>query len=143
MTADDYDAVYALWRDTPNMGLNNMDDTREGIVRYLLRNPRTCFVAEKDAGNSVVGVILSGNDGRRGYIHHAAVRQSERRQGIGTALVEAALAALEREGICKVALVAFRKNEDGNAFWEKRGFGEREDLVYRDREIVELRKMYT
>ena len=65
MTADDYDGVYRLWLDTPGMGLNNLDDSREGIERYLRRNPGTCFVAQKEG--RIVGAIMSGHDGRRGF----------------------------------------------------------------------------
>ena len=141
MTHEDYEQVYALWLSTPNMGLNNLDDSREGIAKYLARNPGTCFVAEK--GNNIIGVILSGHDGRRGYIHHTAVAQSEQCQGIGAALVSAAMRALEEAGIHKVALVVFGNNEKGNAFWEKQGFTTRNDLVYRNKAIVDLIRVDT
>ena len=141
MVIEDYEQVYSLWLNTPNMGLNNIDDSKEGISKYLARNPNTSFVAEKD-GN-IIGVILSGHDGRRGYIHHAAVSESEQRNGVGTALGDAAMFALEREGISKVALVVFEKNEKGNAFWEKHGFIERGDLVYRNKAITELTRVDT
>ena len=72
MAINDYGMVYDLWLNTPNMGLNNLDDSKEGIGKYLERNPRTCFVAEKDS--KIFGVILSGHDGRRGYMHHTAVK---------------------------------------------------------------------
>lgn len=86
MTIQDYDGVYSLWLDAPGMGLNAADDSREGIAKYLIRNPNTCFIAENNG--EIIGVILSGNDGRRGFIHHTAVRVSERGQGIGRAIVE-------------------------------------------------------
>ena len=136
MSIDDYDKVYSLWVSTPNMGLNNIDDTRDGIARYLDRNPNTCFVAEGEGG--VIGVILSGHDGRRGFIYHTAVAGSEQRHGVGSALVDAAMSALEREGIAKVALVAMTKNDSGNAFWEEQEFITRPDLVYRNKAIVEM-----
>lgn len=141
MTIQDYPGVYQLWLDTPGMGLNTTDDSQEGIERYLRRNPTTCFVAEKDG--VIVGVILSGHDGRRGYIHHTAVRLSMREGGIGTALLEHALSALAAEGIHKVALVVFEKNQIGNAFWEKRGFSAREDLVYRNKALRSLKRIDT
>lgn len=141
MTITDYEQVYALWLNTPNMGLNNLDDSREGIAKYLARNPNTCFVAEADG--KVIGVILSGHDGRRGYIHHTAVAENEQRKGVGTALVDAAMDALRREGINKVALVVFGKNEKGNAFWEKHGFTLRPDLNYRNKAIAELTRIDT
>ncbi len=136
MTTADYPQVYALWRSTPGMGLNNLDDSAEGIARYLQRNPTTCFVAEESG--VLIGTILSGHDGRRAFIYHLAVAEPYRRQGIGKALVEAALAALRTEGIHKAALVVMASNAAGNAFWEQLGFTTRPDLVYRNRELDEL-----
>ena len=131
MTIYDYEQVYSLWQNTPNMGLNDIDDSHEGIAKYLDRNPRTSYVAEIDG--KIIGAIMSGHDGRRGYIHHTAVAQDKQKHGIGTALVNAAMDALSKEGIQKVALVCFYKNVQGNGFWEKRGFSARNDLVYRNK----------
>ena len=141
MTINDYERAYSLWLNTPGMGLNNLDDSKDGIAKYLARNPDTCFVAEKDA--AVIGVILSGHDGRRGFIYHLAVEPGKRRQGVGTALVETAMRALEREGINKAALLVMGENEKGNAFWESRGFLPRNDLVYRNKAIAELTRIDT
>jgi len=141
MTINDYSQVYSLWLNTPNMGLNNLDDSKEGIAKYLARNPNTCFVAEKDG--RVIGAILSGHDGRRGYIHHTAVEKSEQRHGVGAALLNAAMDALEREVINKAALVVFGDNKNGNAFWEKQGFAARADLVYRNKAIADLTRIDT
>lgn len=141
MTTDDYGAVYALWLSCKGMGLNNIDDSEAGIEKFLRRNPDTCFVAEENS--AIVGVILAGNDGRRGYIHHTAVNPEYRGRGIGSALVEYALKALKQCGISKVALVAFARNEIGNAFWERMGFTLREDLVYRNKSLTELTRIDT
>ena len=141
MTMDDYDAVYDLWLHTPGMGLNTADDSREGVERYLRRNPTACFVAVGES--RIVGVIMAGHDGRRGYIYHTAVLPSCQGQGIGERLVDCAVAALEKEGIMKAALVAFRKNESGNGFWEHIGFTEREDLVYRNKTIRAMQRIDT
>ena len=141
MTIADYGRVYALWMTCRNMGFNNLDDSREGIEKYLKRNPDTCFVALE--GDTLAGVILCGHDGRRGFIHHMAVAEGYRDNGIGTALVDAALSALRAEGIHKVALVAFRYNEAGNAFWEKMGFTVREDLNYRNRALSQMKRIDT
>ena len=141
MEIGDYDAVYDMWIHTPGMGLNTTDDSRGGVEKFLRRNPHTCFVAEAD--RSIAGVILSGHDGRRGYIYHTAVRPEYRRQGIARALVEHAMQALEKEGIQKTALVVFARNEAGNAFWEKLGFTGRDDLVYRNKNIHPLTRLDT
>ena len=141
MSINDYNSVYQLWLNTPGMGLNTADDSIDGIKKYLIRNPQTCFVAEKD--NEIIGVILSGHDGRRGYIYHMAVKNSERKQGIGRKLLDYAMNALKTEGITKVALVVFEQNENGNAFWESCGFSTRDDLVYRNKNIIELENINT
>ncbi|ODR33446.1 GNAT family N-acetyltransferase [Eisenbergiella tayi] len=141
MKPEDYEEIRDLWLNTPGMGLNESDDSKEGITAYLKRNPNTCFVARK--GARIVGAILSGHDGRRGFIHHTAVAVSERKQGIGSALVDAALKSLKQEGIKKVALVVFRKNETGDAFWEKQGFSVREDLNYRNKALANLVRIDT
>ena len=141
MTIKDYDGVYDLWINTPGMGLNSTDDSREGIDKYLKRNPTSSFVAEDDG--KIIGVIMSGHDGRRGYIHHTAVLPGYRNQGIAKKLVDSAMNALDIEGVNKVALVAFERNEIGNGFWENIGFVVRDDLVYRNKNIHELKRIDT
>ena len=138
MIIEDYDNVYRLWTLTKGMGLNNLDDTKTGINIFLQRNPNTCFVATFH--NEIIGTIISGHDGRRGYIYHTAVSEKFRKKGIGQKLVASSLSALKTEGINKVALVVFSKNKLGNLFWEKIGFRKREDLIYRDKTINEMKK---
>lgn len=141
MTMQDYSGVYALWLSCSGMGLNNLDDSEEGIGRFLQRNPETCLVAEE--GGSILGVILAGSDGRRAMIYHTAVSPACRGQGIGRSLVEAVLLELKKLGIHKAALVVFSRNEAGNAFWEKLGFSVREDLTYRNRSLSEMVRIDT
>lgn len=141
MIPADYAGVYALWLSCPGMGLNNLDDSEDGIRRYLERNPDTCYVAEEDG--RLTGAILAGHDGRRGYIYHTAVAPDRQRQGTGRKLAEAALNALRTVGITKVALVAFERNETGNAFWEHMGFTARTDLTYRNRALTEIQRFDT
>ena len=141
MTMDDYEKVYALWISCAGMGLNNIDDSKEGIEKFLKRNPDTCFVAEIE--NAVVGAIITGNDGRRGYVYHTAVHPKYRKQGIAKKLVDAAMAALQQIGITKVALVVFGRNKAGNDFWEKMNFTARNDLVYRNKSLREMVRIDT
>ena len=141
MVLSDYDLVHSLWMSCAGMGLNNLDDSKAGIERFLKRNPHTCFVAENES--DIVGVIMAGNDGRRGYIYHTAVKSKYRKQGIATALVEHTMMALKSLGINKVALVVFDRNESGNLFWEKIGFTAREDLIYRNKTIAEMIRIDT
>ena len=130
LTQEDYNDAMNLWENCQGMGLNDLDDSPKGFARFLQRNPESCFAAVDDG--LLVGCILSGHDGRRGHIYHAAVLGNYRRRGIGTRLVDAAVDALRGLGITKVALVAFKRNEEGNRFWEKMGFSVRNDLVYRN-----------
>ena len=141
MTIDDYEEVYALWMSCEGMGLNNLDDSKEGIEKFLKRNPDTCFVA--DVENVIVGVILVGNDGRRGYIYHTAVKPQYRKQGIAKNLVDTALIALQKIGINKAALVVFDRNEVGNDFWGKMGFTVRNDIIYRNKPLSEIVRIDT
>lgn len=141
MVLTDYEDVYVLWTSCTGMGLNDLDDSKGGIDRFLKRNPDTCFVAVE--GHTIVGVILVGNDGRRGYIYHTAVHPTHRQRGIGSKLVDAAITALKANGIHKVALVIFKRNETGSAFWEKMGFTTREDLIYRNKALVEMIRIDT
>ena len=141
MDINDYHEVYTLWLHTPGMGLNTIDDSKQGIEKYLKRNPTTCFVAVDY--NKIIGVILSGHDGRRGFIHHTTVDPTYRRKGIGRSLVEHAMKALDDEGINKVSLVVFSKNETGNGFWDRIGFTCREDLTYRNKNIHILERIDT
>ena len=141
MTISDYDGVYHLWLNTPGMGLNATDDSKEGIKKFLKRNPTTNFVAE--CNNEIVGVIMAGHDGRRGYIYHTAILPSYRNKGLAKQLVDCAISALDKEGINKAALVAFKKNDIGNGFWEHIGFIERDDLVYRNKNIHALERIDT
>jgi len=139
MLFSDYEKVYDLWINTPGMGLNSIDDSEAGIEKYLRRNPNTCFVAEDD--RSIIGVILSGHDGRRGLIYHMAVKVSERAQGIGNTLLEHAIAALKNEGIAKIYIMVFKNNITGNTFWEKRGFIIPGETLYRAKEIIPVERM--
>ena len=141
MNIQDYDQVYALWMSCKNMGFNNLDDSREGIAKLLRRNPHTSFVAMD--GDALAGVILAGQDGRRGYIYHMCVAEPYRRQGLGAELVRRCLSALTAEGINKVALLVFNRNEAGNAFWEAQGFTVRNDIAYRNKALTELVRIDT
>ncbi len=126
MTIDDYDELFAMWKNTPNMGLRSLDDSKEGISCFLRRNPNTNFVAYEDG--KIVGAILSGHDGRRGYIYHTVVLPEYRKQGIASNLVDAAVKALQEESITRVCLNVMETNEQGKKFWISKGW-ERKDFL--------------
>lgn len=132
----DYDLIFALWNSTEQSkrALNPVDDSREGIERYLKRNPTTCFLAYDDNDDGkIAGVILTGHDGRRAIIHHMCVHPDYRRQGIASALVQKAEDALMKEGITKIFGLVFKDNDAANAFWENQGYSLRTNLNYRNK----------
>ncbi len=130
MTIEDYEGVYALWKKIKGFGIRSIDDSKEGVARFLKRNPTTSVVAEKDG--RIVGSILCGHDGRRGCLYHVCVDEDYRRHGIGKRMVVFAMKALKEEKINKVSLIAFTENDIGNAFWNTIGWTERLDLNYYD-----------
>lgn len=137
MTFEDYSALFALWNSVPgfNRGLRSLDDSEAGIQKFLKRNPMTCFVAE--TAGEIIGGILAGHVGRRGYIYHAIVLPEHQGTGIGKQLVDAACEALRAEGINRAGMLVFAGNQQGNAFWESQGWQSRPDLVYRNKSLNE------
>ena len=130
MTIEDYEEVHALWMTIKGFAIRSIDDSREGVERFLKRNPHTSVVAIED--NKVVGAILCGHDGRRGCMYHVCVHRDYRRRRIGTEMVVFAMEALRKEQISKISLIAFTKNDIGNTFWKTIGWTKREDLNYYD-----------
>lgn len=130
MTIDDYEQLYNLWMSIEGFGIRSIDDSKEGIDRFLKRNPTTSVVAEED-GN-IVGSILCGHDGRTGYFYHVCVAADYRKKGIGKSMARFCMNALNDEGINKVSLIAFTKNFVGNSFWRELGWSDREDVNYYD-----------
>ena len=130
MKIEDYDNVFALWKTIKGFGIRSVDDSKEGIERFLKWNPGLSVVAEEDG--KIVGAILCGSDGRRGCLYHVCVHKDYRRQGIGKTMVIWCMEKLKELQINKVSLIAFTKNDVGNAFWKEIGWTKREDLNYYD-----------
>lgn len=130
MQPEDYPEVKDLWMTIRRFAIRSIDDSKEGVERFLRRNPTTSVVAR--SGGEVVGAILCGHDGRRGCLYHVCVREDHRRQGIGRAMVTFCMKALKEEQISKVSLIAFSTNDVGNAFWKTIGWVRRLDLNYYD-----------
>lgn len=128
MVIEDYEEVYRLWEGIHGFGIRSIDDSAEGVARFLRRNPTTSMTAVADG--KIIGAILCGHDGRRGCLYHVCVHESYRKHGIGEQMVKACLEALQEEKINKVNLIAFQKNEVGNQFWQGLGWKFREDVNY-------------
>ena len=120
MTIGDYEDVRALWMTIQGFGIRALDDSREDVERFLRRNPTTSVIAECDG--RIIGSILCGSDGRQGSLYHVCVAREYRRQGVGTRMVGYCMQELKKIGINKVALIAFKSNDIGNAFWRKIGW---------------------
>lgn len=125
MVPGDHPAVLALWLRTPGVGLSDSDGY-EGVAAFLGRNPGMSAVAH--AGSELVGAVLCGHDGRRGYLHHLAVPPEHRRRGVARGLLERCLAELAQRGIPKCNIFLFDDNEAGAAFWLHNGWISRDDL---------------
>ena len=130
MKIEDYEKVYALWKTIKGFGIRSVDDSKEGIERFLKWNPGLSVVAEERG--EIVGAILCGSDGRRGCLYHVCVHKDFRRQGIGKTMVVWCMEKLKELQINKVSLIAFTQNDVGNAFWKEIGWTKREDLNYYD-----------
>lgn len=131
----DYDELYGMWIqvEQTKRALNPVDDSREGITRYIQRNPNTCIAAI--SGGKIVGAILTGHDGRRGLIHHLCVHLDFQRRGIARALVTKAEEAIKKEGIQKIFCLVFKDNDTANSFWENMGYSIRTNLNYRNKSL--------
>ena len=125
MTINDYDSVVALMKQTPGVSFRDAD-SRESTSRYLQRNPGLSFVCEIDG--QLVGCVMSGHDGRRGYLQHLLVLPAHRRKGIAKTLVDSCLAELEGLGILKSHIDVLKTNELAPAYWESQGWKFRSDI---------------
>ena len=128
MTIEDYDEVKDLWMSIKGFAIRSIDDSREGIERFLKRNSSTSVIARCEG--KLVGAILCGHDGRRGSLYHVCVRDGYRRRGIGKAMVTYCMRALQAEEISNVSLIAFTTNDVGNVFWKEIGWKKRPDFNY-------------
>lgn len=122
----DLNEVLQLWRNTEGIGLREMD-SYEALCRYLERNPGLSFVARDS--HRLLGAVLSGHDGRNGYLHHLAVDSSVFGQGIGRQLVEKCLLALEKAGFSRCHIFVKIENEKARSFWSHLGWNARTDIL--------------
>ena len=125
MTIDDYDDIIAMFRATPGITVREVD-SKDATRRYLERNPGLSFVAM--VNERVVGCVMCGHDGRRGYLQHLVVKPEHRRHGIGKALVTACINSLKQIGIYKTHLFVLKSNSFADAFWESNGWILRDEI---------------
>lgn len=123
MTIADHEEVVALWTSTEGMG---EAETRDELARFLDRNEGFSVVARAD--DALVGAVLCGHDGRRGYLYHLAVALSHRQKGVGRELAETCLSRLASIGIPRCSIHIYADNDDGEVFWRRIGWRLRTDL---------------
>jgi len=123
---DDLEAVLALWKSTEGLG-NGPGDSVEALGRFLARNRGLSLVATD--GETIVGALLSGHDGRRGLIYHLAVAPDFRRQNLAREMVRSCLSALKAHGIERCLILVQAGNEAALEFWKAAGCRTRPDLV--------------
>ncbi len=125
MKLEDYDSVLALWKSIEGFYIRNIDDSFEGLRKFLYYNPHTNTIAEHN--NQIIGTVLCGYDGRCAYFYHVCVRKEYRHQKIGKQMVEHSIEALRKEGATHINLIAFKTNEVGNLFWNDLGWSLRDN----------------
>jgi N-acetylglutamate synthase len=133
MNIGDYEQVIAFWKKNPGIGLSDADSKRN-INLFLERNPGLSFVFE--INKRIIGTVLCGHDGRRGYIYHLAIDQESRRQGIGRALITHSLNELHRRHISKCHLFLYNDNEDAKQFYERIGWKKRSELMIYSKNLL-------
>lgn len=133
MTLDDYEGVYELWRSSEGIEVTDID-SRDSIARFLERNPGLSLVARD--GDTIVGAVLCGHDGRRGSIDQLVVDPAYRRQGLGRSMVARCLYHLMRQGIRRLHLFVYEDNEQAITFWEKLGWSPRVEMVTMTRPVA-------
>ena len=136
MDIKDYKEIITLWKNSEGIGLNDFDDSKRGIKKFLERNPKTCFVV-KDNKNGIIGTVMGGNDGRRGIIYHLFVKSEYRRNKIGKKLLEKVEKSLKKEGIKRMYLIVLKENKIGNIFWQNNGYIVRDFIKFRSKIISE------
>ena len=132
MQPQDYQPAIQLWQALPGIGLSSADK-EESLLAFLEKNPRTCFAAFDEA--RLIGTILGGSDGRRGYIYHLAVHTNYQKQGVGRQLAQTCLQALKAEGIEKCHIFVIAGNQEGMKFWQKEGWQLRDDILVMSRNL--------
>ena len=134
MVIEDYSKIIKLWKETDGIGINEYDDSKKNIKKFLERNPKTCFIAE-NRKNEIIGTIMGGNDGRRGLIYHLMITSEYRKKGIGKKLLENVEKRFKKDGIRRIYLLVIKKNKIGNKFWENNEYEIRDFVLLRSKSL--------
>jgi ribosomal protein S18 acetylase RimI-like enzyme len=132
MNSSDYPGALDLWKSLPGLGLSSADE-QSAINSFLIKNPDSSFVALE--GSKIIGTVLGGSDGRRGYLYHLAIHKDYQRIGLGRQLSEKSLAALKFLGLKKCHIFVISSNMDGLRFWERLGWLLRGDILVMSKDL--------
>ncbi|MCU0950096.1 MAG: GNAT family acetyltransferase [Burkholderiaceae bacterium] len=123
VVADDIERVVAFWRDVfpeYNDPSRPQRDPRTHIVRKLAFGDGLFWLAEEDA--TVIGTVMAGYDGHRGWLYSLGVDRARRDHGIGRTLLAHAEAALKALGCPKVNVQVLDSNAGAREFWQAAGY---------------------
>ena len=126
MAIQDYEKIKALWKSIDGFYIRSIDDSLEGMQKFLAKNPHTNVVALQN--DEIIGTILCGYDGRCAYFYHVCVKKEYRHKKIGKSMVDFVIKSLEKEGATHINLVAFKTNEVGNLFWHEVGWNLKDNV---------------
>ena len=129
---DDYDGAVELWNRVEGLDVAEGDD-RETIRRFLPRNPGLSRIATD--GTKIVGAVLCGHDGRRGYVYHLAVDPEYHGRGLGRRLIDECLAGLKRAGLERANILVAKDNPRGLEFWRRGGWEDLEGAMPMGRDV--------
>jgi ribosomal protein S18 acetylase RimI-like enzyme len=132
MKAKDYSGAFSLWHSLPGLGISSADK-EDAIQQFLKKNPETCFVAQD--GEKIIGTVLGGSDGRRGYLYHLAVHEEYQHLGLGKQLLEKCLESLKAQGLQKCHIFVINSNLAGLKFWQKVGWLLRKDILVLSKDL--------
>jgi ribosomal protein S18 acetylase RimI-like enzyme len=125
---NDYAAVLRLWEGIEKGIHVGLSDAPAEIDKKLQRDSDLFLVAEADG--LLIGTVIGGFDGRRGFIYHLAVDVSYRSQGVGSRLMGEVESRLRSKGCIRCYLFVTRDNEDAMRYYEKRGWILMDHLPY-------------
>lgn len=118
-SSKDHAAVVALWTSVPGYGTAH--NAPELAIRKKLEASDGLFFVAEISGR-LVGTVMAGYDGHRGWIYSLAVDASCRRRGVGRALLQRAEALLYERGCVKINLQIADGNEAVIGFYKKTGY---------------------
>jgi ribosomal protein S18 acetylase RimI-like enzyme len=128
----DHERAVALWCEIDSVEICE-GDSREEVAEYLKRNPGLSRVAEVEG--KIVGAVMCGHDGRRGWIYHLAVAPEYRGRGVGKMLLDDCVRGLQRAGLKRAIILVEGQNAAGHKFWLREGWENIDGAIPMTREL--------